>query len=81
MFEEATRRSRDARARTSRWPLRVLRWLGVRAKKLITTAVVLAVLYVLLREFGGPDLNQYFDRFVARVVETFRSLITHLVEP
>jgi hypothetical protein len=71
-LEDATR-GYQSRHRP-RWPLLVVRWLGVRTKKLVTTAVVLAVLYIVMREFGGPDLNRYFDRFVARVVDTGRAL-------
>jgi hypothetical protein len=82
VFEEATRRSREARATTRpRRHLRLLRWFSVRTKQLITTAVVPAIVYVLMREFGGPDLNRFFDRFVARAVETARTLITHLIGP
>ena len=81
VFEEATR-SRDARVTTRpRWNLRLLRWFSVRTKQLITTALVPAIVYVLMREFGGPDLNRFFDRFVARAVETARTLITHLIGP
>lgn len=54
---------------------RFLRWLARRAKSLLKTAVVLGIAYVLLREFGGPALNSYFDRFVARAAGTVRTFI------
>ena len=77
VVEEATRRRYDASAPPrGRWILAGLRWTGARAKKLLTTALGLGVLYVLLREFGGPEINQLFDRFVARLIDTVGALLT-----
>jgi hypothetical protein len=77
VIEEATRRSHDTSARSRwRWAFAFLRWVGARMKKLLSTALVLGLLYVLMREFGGGEVNQLFDRFVARLVETIRDLLT-----
>jgi hypothetical protein len=58
------------------WTPRLLRWLAARAKKLITIAIVLAIAYIVIREFGGPQLNSFLDRFVTRTIDTLRNVTT-----
>jgi hypothetical protein len=58
------------------WTPRLLRWLAARAKKLITIAIVLAIAYIVIREFGGPQLNSFLDRFVTRTIDTVRNVTT-----
>jgi hypothetical protein len=72
VFEELRERQSSPPQR-SRGP-RFLRWFGGQAKKLITTVVGLGLVYIAIREFGGAELNSILDRFVARTIETLRSL-------
>ena len=77
VFEEARRRSRAEPAQPRRrWTVSLLRWLGARIKTLLTTALVLGLVYIAMREFAGPEINRYFDRFVARLVQTAGALFT-----
>jgi hypothetical protein len=77
VIQEATRRSRSWPLRApSRWTTRVLRGIGTRIRKVLGTALVLGLLFILMREFGGPEVNQFFDRFVARLLRTIGALFT-----
>jgi hypothetical protein len=73
VFDEVRERQIEARAQPL-WTPRLLRWLGGRARKVLTIAIGLGISYIALREFGGPELNSFFDRFVARAVDTVRAL-------
>jgi hypothetical protein len=58
------------------WTPRLFRWLAVRAKKFITIAIALAIIYIVIREFGGPQLNSFVDRFITRTIDTVRNVTT-----
>lgn len=72
VFAEITKRA--PQSAPQRLTPRLVRWLAWRAKSLVKTTIVLGIAYILLREFGGPTLNSYFDRFIARTVDTVRTL-------
>jgi hypothetical protein len=74
VFDEVRERQTATR-QPSRTP-GLLRWLGARVNKLITVALALGIGYIAIREFGGPELNSIMDRFVARTLDTLRSLTT-----
>ena len=77
MIEEARRRSHvEPVPARRRWRATALLWAGTRLKKILVTALVLGLLYVAMREFGGPEFNRYFDRFVARLSQTVAELFT-----
>lgn len=48
------------------------RWVAGRLGKLFGAVVTLAVLYVLVRAFGGSQLNRLLDQFIAAAVAQFR---------
>lgn len=76
VFDEVARQRATPRQTEQLWTPRLLRWFGRRAKKLITLLLALGVTYIVIREFGGPQLNSFLDRFVARTIDTVRNL-TH----
>jgi hypothetical protein len=77
VIQEATRRSRSWPLRApSRWTTTVLRWTGTRVRKSLGSALILGLPFILMREFGGPEVNQVFDRFVARLLRTIGALFT-----
>jgi hypothetical protein len=74
VFDEAVRSRGPAPAAGPALSPRVARWISRRAKRLLTTAAGLAIAYLLIREFGGPEINTLLDRFLARLDEAARSL-------
>lgn len=74
VFDEVHKRQSPPRRPS--WAPRLFRWVGGQAKKLITTAIGLGLVYIAIREFGGADINSMMDRFAARTIETLRSLTT-----
>jgi hypothetical protein len=79
VIKDATRRSRSEAAHArSRWTASLLRWIGARIKKLLSTVLFFVLLYILMREFGGADINRFFDRFVGRLLQTAYELFTEI---
>lgn len=75
VFQEVQQWRGDGGKPGDLWTLRLAKWLGTRTRKLITFAIVIAIGYIAIREFGGTELNSVLDRFVARTIDTVRTLV------